>query len=125
MEFILLLRARMKIRKFIVRLIPPELYKLYRLYKLNRFPQVRLFHLIKNRLPKIKECTICGWEGKVFIEHTRCPICFSLPRHRLMACILNENDIKKKNILIIGPDMPEILLLKKLGNNKVVILTRG
>jgi len=128
MGLLLLLKFRMqnnkKYIKFMLRYLPDGFYRFYKLYKLNRLLQVRLIHLIKNQFPRIKKCTICGWEGKMFIEQTRCPICFSLPRHRLMGCILNENNINNKNILIIGPDMPEILLLKKLGNNKVIILNK-
>ena len=100
--------------------VPDKIYKYIRLYRLNRIPKVRLIHLIKNNYPKLKKCNICDWEGKMFVDHTRCPICFSLPRHRLIRYILNDVDLHGKNVLLIGPDMPEILML-----NNIFLLMRN
>ena len=105
--------------------IPRAVYKYISLYKLNRFPKERLFHAIKNIHPKIKNCNICGWAGKMFFQDARCPMCFSLPRHRFLGYIINQIDLhKKKNVLLIGTDMPEILLFKKRGFNQVTILNK-
>ena len=99
---------KQKIKSF----IPKEIYNYIMLHKLNRLLIARLIHVIKNLYPKIKYCNICGWGGKYFFQDTRCPICFSLPRHRFLGYIISEIDIiyKKNNVLLIGADMAEILL---------------
>tara|TARA_B110000438_G_scaffold146298_1_gene140968 strand:- start:1061 stop:1714 length:654 start_codon:yes stop_codon:yes gene_type:complete len=71
--------------------------------------------MIKFIYPKVKICKICNWSGGRFFEETRCPVCFSMPRHRFMSYILKNEDFKNKKILIIGPDMPELLMLRKKG----------
>ena len=113
--------TKQKIKSF----IPKEIYNYIMLHKLNRLLIARLIHVIKNLYPKIKYCNICGWEGKYFFQDTRCPICFSLPRHRFLGYIISEIVInKKKNVLLIGSDMAEILLFKKKGFKKVTILNK-
>ena len=112
---------KQKIKSF----IPKEFYNYIMLHKLNRLLIARLIHVIKNLYPKIKYCNICGWEGKYFFQDTRCPICFSLPRHRFLGNIISELVInKKKNVLLIGSDMSEILLFKKKGFKKVTFLNK-
>ena len=102
--------------------VPNLIYKYIKLYKLNRLLKTRILHLIKNKYPKLKKCNICGWHGKMFVDRTNCPVCCSLPRHRLIGYILNEVDLSDKDILLIGPDMPEILLFNKRGINNISIL---
>ena len=87
--------TKQKIKSF----IPKEIYNYIMLHKLNRLLIARLIHVIKNLYPKIKYCNICGWGGKYFFQDTRCPICFSLPRHRFLGYIISEIVIyKKKNV---------------------------
>ena len=103
--------------------IPDLIYKYIRLYRLNRLISHRIIHIINNQYPKIKKCNICNWEGKIFIEQeARCPICFSMPRHRLLSYLLEKENLINKKILIIGPDMTEILMLRNKTNSNVKIL---
>ena len=109
-----------KLKSFIP--VPEIIYKHIRLYRLNRLFLIRLIHLFKNISPKNKICKVCNWSGKEFVDGTRCPICFSLPRHRLMIHLLKEIDCNKKKILIIGPDMPELLIMKKIKFDSITNL---
>ena len=104
--------------------IPDIIYKYIKLYRLNRFLQDRFFHIIKNQYPKIMKCNICEWQGRIFLNNTRCPLCFSLPRHRFLGYILHNIELFDKRILLIGPDMPEILLFNKKSTNNIKILSK-
>ena len=73
--------------------IPDIIYKYIKLYRLNRFLQDRFFHIIKNQYPKIMKCNICEWQGRIFLNNTRCPLCFSLPRHRFLGYILHNIEL--------------------------------
>ena len=109
--------------KLISLLIPIQssLYKFIRLYRLNRLFLYRILHLIRFFYPKIKICNVCNWSGARFFQETRCPVCFSMPRHRFMSYILKNENLENKKILIIGPDMPEILMLRKKNKDFKVL----
>jgi hypothetical protein len=66
--------------------------------------------------PKIRECNVCGWQGRRFESdswhpYTLCPKCYSEVRHRLLAAALShtnglsvETILKGKAVLHFAPE---------------------
>jgi hypothetical protein len=77
---------------------------------------MRLAHTVWTAYPKLRECNVCGWEGRRFDSDewhpfTICPNCRSQVRHRLMVGALADRDdlsyariIDGKTILHFAPE---------------------
>ncbi|MEC7502227.1 MAG: class I SAM-dependent methyltransferase [Planctomycetota bacterium] len=68
------------------------------------------------RFPKLVECSVCGWQGRQFVDNAwhkacQCPKCQADVRHRLLIAALDqlpavpfEKLIRGKNILHFAPE---------------------
>ena len=75
------------------------------------FLTFRLAHQGKDRL-----CSVCGWRGSRFyplgtFPDTKCPVCLSLPRHRLLKLVLEDMGLPKMGdrVLHVSPKGEERL----------------
>lgn len=61
-------------------------------------------------------CDLCGWRGRRF-RVDRCPVCDSLPRHRLIPFAFRHFGVEVSNrrLLHLGPNRPEMQGVSSLG----------
>lgn len=74
-----------------------------------------------------RECTLCGFKGSFHTSgmppriDSRCPVCSSLERHRLLACFLDErNVITGKSVLHFAPEPSIVALVDHLKPAKYI-----
>lgn len=91
----------------------------------------RLVNELLNSYPKIRECNICGWQGRRFGSdgwhpYTICPSCRSEVRHRLLAAALShggdlfdENILRGRDVLHFAPEAAVRDVLQKYADRYV------
>lgn len=84
-----------------------------------------------NEHPKIRECNVCGWQGRRFESdswhpYTICPRCRSEVRHRLLAAALSQSGslsyekiLRGKSVLHLAPEAVVEELLRKYAGKYV------
>lgn len=85
----------------------------------------KLWQMLLNRYRSIifagkeVECLICGWKGKRFFEHAKCPSCGSFARTRLIAWAIDYFQVPLTNsrVLHVAPNYPEFTYMNMHVND--------
>jgi SAM-dependent methyltransferase len=64
------------------------------------------------------DCWICGWKGKRFFEHAKCPRCRSMARTRLIPYALRHFDLNLSgsSVFHVAPNYPEYSYISRKAN---------